>query len=194
MSDDVQPAIRRVDEPATDASATDEPVLDDEAAEPPSPPEPSGVERQLDPRVRYEWLIRAGISSLVLAVVGTIIGNFTVGLWLGPALGVLVLVSGVGLVGARYRAWRYTVRADSLLLSRGVITQTRTVVPYVRLQHVDVSRGPIERSLGLASVVVYTAGSRGADVTIPGLTPGDADSLQSRLKALAIAAEGEDAV
>lgn len=181
MSDDVQPAIRRVDEPRGEDEAADT-------------PEAAGVERQLDPRVRYEWMIRAGVSSLVFAVVGTVVGNFTVGPWLGPALGLFALVWGVGLAGARYHAWRYIVREDSLFLSRGVITRVRTVVPYVRLQHVDVSRGPIERSLGLATVVVYTAGSRGADVTIPGLTPEEADALQSRLKALAIAAEGEDAV
>ncbi len=56
------------------------------------------------------------------------------------------------------------------------------------------SRGPLERGLGLASVVVYTAGSRGADVTIPGVALDRADDLQARLKQLAIVAEGEDAV
>ena len=69
-----------------------------------------------------------------------------------------------------------------------------TVVPYVRIQHVDASRGPVERAFGLATTVVYTAGSRGADVSIPGLSPERAEDLQTRLKQLAIAAEGEDAV
>jgi membrane protein YdbS with pleckstrin-like domain len=86
------------------------------------------------------------------------------------------------------------VREDSLFLDRGVLTQVRTVVPFVRVQHVDVSRGPVERALGLATVVVYTAGSRGADVAVPGLTPDRADDLQRRLKRLTIVAEGEDAV
>jgi len=94
----------------------------------------------------------------------------------------------------RYRSWSYEVREDSLYLERGVLTHTRTVVPYVRIQHVDASRGPVERALGLATAVVYTAGSRGADVSIPGLTTDRADDLQERLKRLAIAAEGEDAV
>jgi membrane protein YdbS with pleckstrin-like domain len=75
-----------------------------------------------------------------------------------------------------------------------VITHVRTVVPFVRVQHVDTQRGPVERALGLASVVVYTAGSRQADVTIPGLTPERADALQERLREMAIESEPEDAV
>jgi membrane protein YdbS with pleckstrin-like domain len=68
------------------------------------------------------------------------------------------------------------------------------VVPFVRIQHVDTSRSPIERLVGLASTVVYTAGSRGADVSVPGLETGDADDLRERLKRLAIRSESEDAV
>ena len=75
-----------------------------------------------------------------------------------------------------------------------MITHVQTVAPYVRIQHVDASRGPIERAFGLATTVVYTAGSRSADVSIPGLSPERAEDLQARLKQLTIAAEGEDAV
>jgi membrane protein YdbS with pleckstrin-like domain len=86
------------------------------------------------------------------------------------------------------------VRDDAIYLERGVFTRVRTVVPFVRIQHVDSSRGPVERVVGLGRVVVYTAGSRGADVTVPGLTPSSADDLRERLKRLAIRAEGDDAV
>ncbi|MFC6725700.1 PH domain-containing protein [Halobium palmae] len=106
----------------------------------------------------------------------------------------VTLVVGVGYAAIRYRLWGYEVREDSLYLERGVFTRVRTVVPFVRIQHVDSARGPVERLAGLASTVVYTAGSRGADVTIPGLTPEGSDDLQDRLKRLAIRAEGEDAV
>jgi len=75
-----------------------------------------------------------------------------------------------------------------------VFTQIRTEVPLVRIQHVDSRRSAFERLVGLASTVVYTAGSRGADVTIPGLTPTDADGLRKRLKRLVIDTDGEDAV
>jgi membrane protein YdbS with pleckstrin-like domain len=101
---------------------------------------------------------------------------------------------GVTIAVLRYRVWRFEVRGDSLYLERGVLTRVRTVVPFVRIQHVDTSRSPIERVVGLASTVVYTAGSRGADVSVPGLGPGDADDLRERLKRLAIRSESEDAV
>ncbi len=109
-------------------------------------------------------------------------------------LGGIVLVVGVASALLRYRAWQYEIRDDSLYLERGVLTKVKTVVPFVRIQHVDTKRSPIERLIGLASTIVYTAGSRGADVSVPGLALDSADDLQDQLKRLAIRAEGEDAV
>ncbi|MFB6312181.1 MAG: PH domain-containing protein [Salinirussus sp.] len=118
--------------------------------------------------------------------------------WIPPALpvviGLVILVAGLAWVVLRYRAWGFEVRNDELYLQRGVVTHVRTIAPYVRIQHVDTQRGPLERWLGLSTLVVYTAGSRGADVSIPGLTATEARDLQSRLKQLSIAAEGGDAV
>jgi len=109
---------------------------------------------------------------------------------------VTLLVGALGLVFAvlRYRRWRFELQADALYLERGVLTQVRTVVPFVRVQHVDTQRSPVERLLGLSSVVVYTAGSRSADVTLPGLTPDRADELQARLRELAVETDPGDAV
>lgn len=155
----------------------------------------TGPERSLHPRVRYVWVLQAAISALVLGVMAGIPSFFVLDEPLvGPAVFLVFFLVGATLSVFRYRRWSYEVREDSLFLDRGVVTQTRTVVPYVRIQHVDASRGPVERAFGLATAVVYTAGSRGADVSIPGLTPERADDLQERLKRLAIAAEGEDAV
>jgi membrane protein YdbS with pleckstrin-like domain len=101
-----------------------------------------------------------------------------------------VLVLGILWVWLRFRLWAFQFRTDHLFLERGVYRNVETVVPYVRIQHVDTSRGPVERVLGLSTLVVYTAGSRGADVAIPGLPAGDAEAMQSRVKELAIEAEG----
>ncbi|MEF8856310.1 MAG: PH domain-containing protein [Haloplanus sp.] len=151
---------------------------------------------RLHPRVRVVWAGQAVVTAAVLAVVVLVVDRFAVDLpvWAPPAIFLLFLVGGVGLALARYRVWRYEVREDALYLERGVFTRVRTVVPFVRIQHVDSSRGPLERLIGLANTVVYTAGSRGADVTVPGLTADGADDLRERLKRLAIRAEGEDAV
>jgi membrane protein YdbS with pleckstrin-like domain len=155
-----------------------------------------GPRRILEPEIQVVWVLKSSISAIILGVISAV--GFTV-LPVGDAWVGAVVFTAVFLIGAlfailRYRSWCYEVREDSLYLERGVLTRVRTVVPYVRIQHVDARQGPVERVFGLATSVVYTAGSRGADVSIPGLTPGRADDLQARLKQLAIAAEGEDAV
>lgn len=151
---------------------------------------------RLHPRVRVVWALRAAVFAIIVSVVAFFVNRVTLELPVYVPLGVfaLLLALGVGFAILRYRLWGYEVRDDSLYLERGVLTRVRTVVPFVRIQHVDSSRGPVERLFGLASTVVYTAGSRGADVRIPGLTPEGSDELQDRLKRLAIRAEGEDAV
>jgi hypothetical protein len=153
---------------------------------------------RLHPRVRLLWatqaLLLAAVVGVVVFAVGRVVFDGRLPAWAPlAAFGGLALV-GVVLAVLRYRVWRYEIRDDAIYLERGVFTRVRTVVPHVRIQHVDSSRGPVERLVGLASTVVYTAGSRGADVTIPGLSPDGADDLRERLKRLAIRAEGDDAV
>jgi membrane protein YdbS with pleckstrin-like domain len=146
--------------------------------------------------VRTVWVLQ---SAFAAALVGG--GLFVVDRVLdvvprlvAPGVALAILLVGGTLAVLRYRAWGYEVRDDGIYLERGVFTRVRTVVPFVRIQHVDSSRSPVERLVGLATTVVYTAGSRGADVTVPGLTPVRADDLRERLKRLAIRSEGEDAV
>lgn len=150
----------------------------------------------LHPRIRIVWVLQAALSAALFAAIVGAVGFFALdlGLWLPVTVfGALFVLFGAHSL-LRYRVWRYEVREDALYLERGVFTRVKTVVPFVRIQHVDSRRSPLERATGLASTVVYTAGSRGADVTVPGLTPDGADDLQRRLKALAIDAEGDDAV
>jgi membrane protein YdbS with pleckstrin-like domain len=153
---------------------------------------------RLHPRVRLLWMGRAVIAAAVLAGVSIVVTRFVAPPWVPGWTPAAVFVGfaalGIVLAVLRYRVWRFEVREDSLYLERGVFTRVRTVVPFVRIQHVDTSRSPIERLIGLASTVVYTAGSRGADVSVPGLDTGDADDLRERLKRLAIRSESEDAV
>jgi membrane protein YdbS with pleckstrin-like domain len=152
--------------------------------------------RTISARIRVIWGLRvlAGIAVLSAAVTVGASRVALVPFWTGPVLGVLLILIGLVWIEARYRIWAYEVRADALYLERGVLRHVRTIAPFVRIQHVDTRRGPLERWLGLSTLVVYTAGSRGADVSIPGLQPSVASDLQSRVKELAIAAEGGDAV
>jgi len=167
--------------------------------------ETPGEPRTLDPTVRVEWIVGPLFGALLTAAVAGFItwavaaeylpyDRTTSAVAVGGGLFVLFAVYGVVRAVFLYRSWRYVVREESLYLTRGVLTRVQTVVPYVRVQHIDTRRSAFERVLGLSTLVVYTAGSRGADVTIPGLTPDTAEDLQSRLERLAIASEDEDAV
>jgi membrane protein YdbS with pleckstrin-like domain len=150
----------------------------------------------LDSKVRIVWLVGSLLTASILGggVAAASLLLFDTGVW--PGVGVFVLLLLIGVLGAvlRYRRWRFALEEDAVYLERGVLTHVTSVVPFVRVQHVDSQRGPIERTVGLASVVVYTAGSRGADVTIPGLSPERADALRERLRRLAIESESDDAV
>ncbi len=149
---------------------------------------------RLDSRVRVVWLAGALGVALVGGALAGAADRFTLelGLWVGPVVFVALAVLGVGYELARYRVWRFAIEDDAVVLERGVLTRVTSVVPFVRVQHVDTQRGPIERLAGLSSVVVYTAGSRGADVTIPGLTPERADAIREDLRRLAVESEPGD--
>lgn len=151
---------------------------------------------RLNPRVQLLWFVRSTIGS---ALFGGLAGGAAWFFDRDPILiggGLVVVLVGIGVVHTilRYRVWGFLVRDDSLYLQRGVLVRVQTVVPYVRIQHVDTSRSPFERLTGLASSVIYTAGSRGADVQIPGLKPERARDLQERLKDLANVSGRDDAV
>lgn len=151
--------------------------------------------RTLTASVQLIWALRALFG---VAVVGVIAGfgadRFGVDRTYVVAGALVLAVLALVWVHLRYRVWSYRVREDALYLERGVVTNVKTVAPYVRIQHVDTQRGPLERALGLSTLVVYTAGSRGADVSIPGLRTDVAADLQGRVKELAIESEGGDAL
>lgn len=86
-------------------------------------------------------------------------------------------------VGRRYRSWGYAERADDLLVRRGVMFIRLSVVPYGRMQFIDVTAGPLERLLGLASVRLHTAAAA-TDARIPGLDREEAARLRDRLAEL----------
>ena len=101
-------------------------------------------------------------------------------LWSLPAL---VLALGVWialLVPRQVRAMRYAERADDLLVRRGIMFRQLVVVPYGRMQYVDVTAGPLARKLGIASVQLHTA-SPATNASISGLPPQEAARLRDRL-------------
>ena len=83
---------------------------------------------------------------------------------------------------ALYWIGRYVERADDLLVTSGILFRRLVVVPYGRLQLVDVVAGPLDRAFGIATVRLHTAAAT-TDATIPGLTPDNASGLRDRLAA-----------
>ncbi|MGW0392984.1 PH domain-containing protein [Streptomyces sp. NPDC003042] len=129
-------------------------------------------------------LLLAIWTGLFAAVTGVLLGVFAGAAW--AALGgfwLAVLAWGWVMLGRNWRSWRYAERADDLLISRGVLWREETVVPYGRMQLVEVSSGPLERRFGLASVQLHTAAAA-TDAKIPGLVPAEAERLRDRLTEL----------
>ncbi|UQX01699.1 PH domain-containing protein [Streptomyces sp. RerS4] len=119
----------------------------------------------------------------------TVATGVLLGVLVGPAwaafggLWLAVLAWGWVMLGRNWRSWRYAERADDLLISRGVLWREQTVVPYGRMQLVEVTSGPLERRFGLASVQLHTAAAA-TDAKIPGLVPQEAERLRDRLSEL----------
>ena len=106
------------------------------------------------------------------------------GVALGLALGAIVVGAILwGVVGRRYASWGYAEREDDLLVRRGVLFARLSVVPYGRMQFIDVTAGPLERAFGLATIRLHTAAAA-TDARIPGLDRDEAARLRDRLAEL----------
>jgi len=142
---------------------------------------PLGAPHSLDPRfIPLERL--SGLISNAFVSLGSLFVLLMAGLGapmpsrLFWALAVAWVVASLGLVwlsyqwpAVAYRHIAYTVEADGLQIRRGVFWRTVIDVPRSRVQHTDVSQGPLERRFGLSALVVYTAGTDHSRVDLPGL-------------------------
>lgn len=141
---------------------------------------------------------RVSPKYLMVEVIGSIIGTIVFAgaflavyflwqqqwaLWVAIAIAVVSII-GIVFEPRRVRSIAYRLRADDLLFRRGIMFQRQVAVPYGRMQLVDITRGPIARSLGLADLKFVTAAATTA-VTVPGLPMEEADRLRDELVALA---------
>jgi membrane protein YdbS with pleckstrin-like domain len=130
--------------------------------------------------------IEVGVLTIAAVVAAAAVANHVRGTAAGAGAAVLVLILGAGgerTVTRRYHAWGYAEREDDLLVRRGVLFARLSVVPYGRMQFVDVTAGPLERSFGLATVKMHTAAAA-SDARIPGLEREEAARLRDRLAEL----------
>ncbi|GIJ47488.1 membrane protein [Virgisporangium aliadipatigenens] len=128
--------------------------------------------------------VRLAALAGTAVVAGAVLWTFFDGLWGWAAAAVAVLWAARAAVVVRsVRSWGYAERPDDLLVRHGLLVRRLSIVPYARMQFVDVSAGPLERSLGLATVELHTAAAA-SDARIPGLPGPEAARLRDRLSAL----------
>ncbi|KFD42815.1 PH domain-containing protein [Cellulosimicrobium sp. MI9406] len=147
------------------------------------PFDPPGIEwTRVSPRLVTARLLSVGITLAVPAVAVIVLAILFPHWWQWLVLGVLALLGlwAAVLVPRQVRAIGYAERDDDLLIRHGIMFRTLVVVPYGRMQYVDVQAGPLARKLGIAQVQLHTA-SASTDATIDGLEPAEAERLRDRL-------------
>jgi uncharacterized protein len=135
------------------------------------------------------WNMRRAQVSVVTLVLAGLTG-LSFGIKHGDLAGVIssLVVVALGLaflwfVFRRYRAWTYQERHEDLVVARGVMVRRLSVVPYGRMQFVELTAGPFERMFKLSTVKLHTAAAA-SDARIPGLERTEATRLRDRLTEL----------
>ena len=126
---------------------------------------------KLHPNHAIVLRIQAIIASIpfIAAAVGLeTLSPFAKGVIIGP-VAILALIAILRIPMRRHLARGYTMGDDRLRVVRGILFHHDTVVPFGRVQHIDVNQGPLERYFGIATLTLHTAGTHNASVTLPGL-------------------------
>jgi len=150
--------------------------------------EPSEMTR-LDPahvavlRIRFALIaVAATLVALAAMRMGVLRAVAVPPLLLPGAVLLLGLAATLLLPVRRYRGWFYREGEDEIEIRRGRLIRVRTIVPFGRVQHIDVAQGPIQRPFGLATLILHTAGTQGASMSLPGLPHAEAEALRDRIR------------
>ena len=123
---------------------------------------------------RIPWLL---ISAIVFGVLGVFVSSW---FYAGVIVVAVILIWQLWLIPQQVKRLGWLETSDELLITKGKLWHTFTVVPYGRIQFVDVTAGPLERAFGMKQVQLHTA-SASSDSTIQGLPAAEADALRERL-------------
>lgn len=139
----------------------------------------------LDPA--YIKVVRVhGLIALLPLAVGAVVIELAdllpTGLIFGP-LGLLAIFLAGLMPMRRWRSRGFDMGADRLRVVKGVLFHADTVVPFSRVQHIDVEQGPVERAYGVARLILHTAGTHNSSVTLPGLAHADAVAMREAIRA-----------
>ena len=138
-----------------------------------------GYKNVLRGRQLVTWVVlcvAAGMFDLLLLRESDFYGLAT------TLLPILALISLVTAPQRIYSRLRYRLTERFLQVMRGWLFHTDTIVPLVRVQHIDVTRGPLDKMFGTATLVVHTAGTHNSIVTLPGLAPERAAEIRDIIR------------
>ena len=128
----------------------------------------------------------SGVNVLLALVLFVIVYLTNIPFWIAILAFVFVIIVAYVIIGVipniRYKRWRYEVNEQEIDIQHGIVVVKRTLVPMVRVQHVDTKQGPILRHYDLATVTISTAATTHE---IPALSMADAGKLRDRIAELA---------
>ena len=135
--------------------------------------------QHLDPRSRTSEYIATTILFAILFIVVNIIvfsmgGGFHWWVWASYLTWLGLFGLSMWMVEKNYQVTGYALRQRDIVYQTGVISRAITTIPFKRIQHCEITEGPIQKLLKLASLKIYTAGGSGSDLTISGLHKEDA--------------------
>ena len=116
------------------------------------------------------------LDALLIPRIGGPAGLLTTLGWIGAAILIVTVPP------RRAARWGFRIGEGELRVARGWLFRTDTIVPFVRVQHIDVGQGPIERWLGLSHLIVHTSGTHNSMVVLPGLPADLAASARETIR------------
>lgn len=139
--------------------------------------------KKLDPRAKKSWFIGRLIGLIILGLIyagGWVFLKVPVGkyIWIYLLIGGIILAAQLASTliypAIEYRQWKYSIDEDKVQIVHGVYFITTSVIPVIRIQHVEIQQGPINRQLSLANISIKTAGG---GVSIPCIHKDEAEKL-----------------
>lgn len=140
--------------------------------------------QNVDPATISVWRIEGFITAVALAIGGLVPiapTSFTLAVVVAACIAAAGIVIALVWPNARYKRLRYGLDPFGLILQQGVLWRTQIALPRTRIQHSDVSQGPLQRRYGIATLKLYTAGSRYTKVELEGLQHAEAIALRDSL-------------
>ncbi len=178
-----------IDAQIEDVVVTDDRVIEDE----PLQPDWQALPPRAHTVFRYVSLLSSGIPAVVVSMV--LYGRFNTHPMIWIAIGGVIATAIAFGLWLAYRRYRYTfwkLDRDGFAVKRGRLWQWETRIPTTRVQHMDLKRGPLERTHNLASVILHTAGTRLNAVSVSGMDHRDAERLRDYLTRQIERQDGDD--